>query len=101
MDEQAKRQIVAGCLRAAAESGMADNRVSEKFGVPLRTKGLKVNIRAGNTLDDVPESGGPRSINTLENVTVVSQAIKDNPRQSQSYQATARKCPCGARSTRI
>ena len=31
MNKRAKRQIVAGCLRAAAESGVADNWVSEKF----------------------------------------------------------------------
>ena len=72
MDKQAKRQIVAGCLSAAVESGMAENRVSEKFEVPLRKKGFKANIRAGKTLDDAPGSGRPRSVRTLKNVTAVS-----------------------------
>ena len=45
-------------------------------------EGLKVRIRAGKSLGHVPGSGRPRSARTLTNVTAVSQAIKDNPRQS-------------------
>ena len=45
-------------------------------------KGLKAKIRAGKLLDDAPGSGRPRSVVPLENVTAVSQAIKDNPRKS-------------------
>ena len=44
-------------------------------------KGLKAKIRTGKLLDDAPRSGRPRSVITLENVTAVSQAIKDNPRK--------------------
>ena len=45
-------------------------------------KGLKAKIRAGKLLDDAPRSGRPRSVITLENVTAVSQTIKDNSRKS-------------------
>ena len=61
---------------------MTDNRVSEKFGVPLPTvsvKGLEARIRAGKYLDDASRSDRSRSARTLENMTAVSQAIKDNP----------------------
>ena len=45
-------------------------------------EGLKARIRAGKSLGHIPGSGRPRSARTLTNVTAVSQAIKDNPRQS-------------------
>ena len=45
-------------------------------------EGLKPRIRAWKSLGHVPGSGRPRSARTLTNVTAVSQAIKDNPRQS-------------------
>ena len=49
----------------------------------LRTvKGLKAKILAGKSLDDAPRSRRPCSVRTLENVTAVSQAIKDKPRKS-------------------
>ena len=61
---------------------MIDNRISEKFRVALRTvKDSKRGYEQGS-LDDAPGSGWPRSVRTFKNVSTVSQAIKDNPRQS-------------------
>ena len=49
----------------------------------MRTvKDSKREYEQGKSLGHVPGSGRPRSDRTLTNVTAVSQAIKDNPRQS-------------------
>ena len=45
-------------------------------------EGPKAKIRGGKSLEAAERSGKPRSVKTLENVTAVSQAIKDSPRQS-------------------
>ena len=51
METQAKHHLVAGCLRAAAESGMTDNQIFEKGEIPLRTvKRLTAKMQAGEPL---------------------------------------------------
>lgn len=99
MNRQAKRHLVAGCLRAAAESGFTDKQVAAKCGVTWRTvMRIKAKIRAGETLEDAPRSGRPRSCRAPENVAAVSQAIQDNPRQS--IRKLAKKFSCHEKSMR-
>ena len=83
MGRQAKRHLVAGCLCAAAVSGMTVKQFSLKGGVQLRTVTLiKAKIRAGMTLEDATRSGRPRSVRAPENGTAVCQTIQHKPRRS-------------------
>ena len=82
---------MANCRWVTARGGRIWHDRQSDFGEiwsPLADgEGLKARIRAGKSPDDAPRFGRPRSVRTLENVTAVSQAIKDSPRQSSgNYQ---------------
>ena len=94
MDKRSKRHLVAGCLRAAAGSGLTEAQVAERCGVSRRTvQRVKAKIRRGDSLEDAPRSGRPRSVRTAENVATVSAAIEENPRQSIRKLAKKFSCP--------
>ena len=83
LGRRAKRHLFAACLRIAAESGMTVKQVSAKCGVPSASSYAyqSQHTSRGDPLR-WPRSGRPRSVKVPENVTAVSQAIQDNPRQS-------------------
>ena len=83
MDFEVKRHVVAGFVRAAADSGLTEVQIAEHCNVSRSTvQRVKAKILAGQTLKDASRSGRPRSIRTSENVAAVSLAIEENPRQS-------------------
>ena len=96
MDKRAKRHLVAGCLRAAAGSGLTEAQVAERCGVSRRTvQRVKAKIRRGDSLEDAPRSGRPRSVRTAENVAAVSaaQSKKIRRRQRKDQQTGLRRAP--------
>ena len=51
METQVQHHLVAGCLRAAAESGMTDKQIFEKGEIPLRSVNrLTAKMQAGEPI---------------------------------------------------
>lgn len=99
MNNQAKRTLVAGCLRGAAGSGKTQAQIAADCGVSLSTvKRVKVTLQSGGTLEDAPRSGRPRTVRTPRNVKTVARIIQQNPRQS--IRGLSKKMDCAESSMR-